>query len=127
MNFDCCLFVILIGLPGVGKTSFSRILQKDLICQNVQNEIQNIQCFEIVHLEYDALEEQLLSEISSDFNLETWQQTRLKMVENIEKELSEDKRKILVIDDNMFYRSMRKSIYRLAIKCNLSILFNSIK
>eukprot|EP00439_Symbiodinium_sp_Y106_P051350 s100_g6.t2 len=99
-----CL-ILVCGLPGSGKTSFSR----DLVVQGGLGA-------KWVHFCYDEVEQQMRSE-QSKFDPEAWQQARAKVASDVRSMLevcsASEERVVIVLDDNMYYRSMRKRWYHL--------------
>ena len=99
-----CL-ILVCGLPGSGKTSFSRALVE-----------QGGLGARWVHFCYDEVEQQMRSE-QSKFDPEAWQQARAKVASDVRSMLeacsASEERMVIVLDDNMYYRSMRKRWYHL--------------
>lgn len=89
--------VLLVGLPGAGKSSLARRL-----CESIQSSI---------HIEYDGITASLIE----GEELEAWRRTRSIAVENLAECLSTSP-SLVVMDDNFHLRSMRKAIYRVCQK-----------
>ena len=113
-NFKPASLVILMGLPGSGKSTFAKILQEKL----------KGSC--VVHFEYDQLipleqQKQFASEKFSDTTAQCWKQERKSILDNIDNYLNgnqvltfkptsinrEKDSHVLIIDDNNYYGSMR--------------------
>jgi len=122
-SFKPASLVILIGLPGSGKSTFAKILQEKL----------KGNC--VVHFEYDQLipleqQKQFASEKSSDTAAQSWKQERKFILDNIDNYLNgnqvltfkptsinrERDSHVLIIDDNNYYGSMRHEYYQIARK-----------
>lgn len=86
--------VVLVGLPGSGKSTVARRL-----CETRQNS---------VHIEYDAV----AASLSEEDDLAAWRRSRTAAVEDLVKHLKESPR-LIVLDDNFHLRSMRKTIYQI--------------
>lgn len=80
--------------------------------------------FQVEHFHYD--EEQWEEETKlgvETFDIQIWKKTRIQMFEKVEKLLENKSQKkiekslIILIDDNMYYKSMRKTFFKLALKC----------
>jgi len=124
MSLKPATLVILMGLPGSGKTTFAKVLQANL----------NGHC--VLQIEYDQLiplelQKQLASEIDASGNYsQNWKQERKSILENIDNYLNGDQvlalkptsinrekdSYILIIDDNNYYGSMRYEYYQIARK-----------
>lgn len=104
-----CLLLVC-GLPGCGKSSFCRALMERAAAFPV---LLGEPEAEWHHLCYDEVEAECRLEaggISDAFDAATWRAARSKVTARA-KELVDrggSKRQVLVIDDNMYYRSMRK-------------------
>jgi tRNA uridine 5-carbamoylmethylation protein Kti12 len=108
--------VLLCGIPGSGKTSYGKHFAHlcDILSASVR----------IVH--YDDYEENIgnlhmivLSKLNIVYNiLEMWNENSFKLSrQNAISEINNhinNNIEIIIIDDIMFYRSMRKDIYKLA-------------
>lgn len=95
---NICLLV-LIGLPGAGKSYFCKYLQH---CATSE--------IDITHVSFDQIE--------NEIGRNTYKGLRINIQDRIVTLLqnkTKDKAKsIVLIDDNMYYRSMRRSYYNLA-------------
>ena len=98
-----CLLLVC-GLPGSGKSSF---------CQLVTGEgsqgTQGTQGTSWIHFCYDGVERALRADRSS-FDPEAWQEARAKIRADVGSLLDDNEsesNRVIVLDDNMYYRSMR--------------------
>ena len=123
--------VLLAGLPASGKSTLARKLTKRFNPDDDTTDEENMA--RLIHIEYDDLEEGLLSFIDSekddidgndDDKIETrrrdaWNQARQRAVEKMEEEIQNikdtpcTKNTIILMDDNFHLRGMRKQIHRL--------------
>lgn len=75
------------------------------------------------HICYDAVEAELRLDLAA-FDPATWQASRLRAAEVVLEKIGEPTprsgRKVLILDDNMYYRSMRKQWYHVARERNCS-------
>lgn len=114
-----CVIMILIGAPGAGKTTFARSLTDTQ---------RNGLVYKFLHVEHDKLMPIRDLEQAPE---NQWKMDRSIVLEKIEKFLQElgcgsicfngvhlsleqDDRLIIVVDDNMYYKSMRQAYFRLA-------------
>lgn len=104
-----CL-IILIGIPGAGKTTF---------CKNLALQLDKKE-FQLYVVSYD--------DIRNDGNLKRYkefrniaQMTAKEKIQLITKEKSTFKH-LVIIDDNMYYKSMRYEYYKLARQYEISFL-----
>jgi len=125
MTVKPATLVILMGLPGSGKSTFAKILQENL----------KRHC--VLQIEYDQLipieqQKQFASEIdtSCSSDAQNWKQERKSILENIDSYLNgdqvstfkpnsinrEENSHVLIIDDNNYYGSMRYEYYQIARK-----------
>eukprot|EP00933_Yihiella_yeosuensis_P041726 TRINITY_DN3612_c1_g5_i2.p1 TRINITY_DN3612_c1_g5~~TRINITY_DN3612_c1_g5_i2.p1 ORF type:complete len:327 (-),score=73.61 TRINITY_DN3612_c1_g5_i2:187-1167(-) len=121
MNQPTCCLLLVCGLPGCGKSTFC----KSLIAR-AEQEKQLLGACQWRHLCYDEVEMELRGQGSTHFDPDTWRESRVKaaqaiaeIFENHEKSnesLDEKERLIVLLDDNMYYRSMRKQWYHFARK-----------
>lgn len=107
--------VVLCGIPGVGKSTFSVKLR------NVLNSSFESNLCAIV--EFDNLFETNQNEEKSNsiiFDPNLWQNTRMQSLLSTESEIqrciNDNEDRIIIIDDNMYYRSMRRSFFQIARK-----------
>jgi tRNA uridine 5-carbamoylmethylation protein Kti12 len=92
------------GLPASGKSTMARKI-KDYFHDTRR----------VVHLEYDALEDQIASEQQEKDDIAAWNEARLTAVQQLEGILKTPPNAALLIlmDDNFHLRGMRKKIHRL--------------
>lgn len=103
--------VLVCGLPGCGKSSFCKALvarleeEPDLLGRKA----------EVHHICYDNIETELRS-VNSEFDPSSWQAARARAAEVVRERLYTKcaRNMILLLDDNMYYRSMRKHWYHFA-------------
>lgn len=72
-----------------------------------------------IHLEYDNVEDSLISETSEDGRREAWNRARKLVVDQLEGYLQKRKKnnaEIFIMDDNFHLRGMRKQIHRLLLR-----------
>ena len=109
-----CL-VLVCGLPGSGKTSFSR----ELVAQGGLGA-------EWLHVCYDEVEHAMRAD-RDKFDPEQWRQARVEVARRVRSmlEAPSEESRVIVLDDNMYYRSMRKQWYHLCreISCAYHQLF----
>jgi tRNA uridine 5-carbamoylmethylation protein Kti12 len=121
------LIVVLCGLPAAGKSTLAAVLFEQA-AKRLQNDVR------VIIVSFDAVHEQVVSEQKSDatsaptFDPAIWKQSRSKAFENLERELdgkisgsgsdskTDSALRMLIVDDNMQYRSMRYAIFQLARK-----------
>ena len=111
--------VVLCGLPGSGKTTFSRSFAE---AEDAQQLLQLAgRPVRVWHVCYDRVEEELGGAGQSvlAFDVQNWQESRLVAMQKLSCLLEEhgadgEERHVVVVDDNMYYRSMRHSVYQLA-------------
>jgi len=117
------MILILCGLPGAGKSHWARRLQASASSSRKEEETGSGCDDEVRHVEFDAVESGLLREASDndddDNPLDTWHRARVMALEQAEAILREEaaerrRRLVLVLDDNMYYVSMRRESYQLA-------------
>ena len=117
---DACL-VVLCGLPGAGKSTLCRTLRDsmDVLFEAPSPKIWHV-CFDDVENSLAA------SSQAESFSAEVWQKSRKKAHEAVERLLSKNcaagsgNRHLILVDDNMYYRSMRHSMFQLARQCTYS-------
>ncbi len=96
--------VLLCGLPGAGK---SYLIQK--LIDRVPEGI------EVILISLDSVWED-----QKVFDHERWKAARVKALETVETHLISHQKQsniVIFVDDNMFYRSMRKKYHRLCCQC----------
>ncbi len=113
LSSPLCL-VLLVGLPGSGKTTFAKSL-KDVLKQ-----------FTVVHIEVDTLERELKakSPAKEGFSADTWKEAREAAFDAVS-ELAKSGAKTptaVVVDDNLYYASMRKPYLQLARRAGLGLV-----
>lgn len=118
------MILVLCGLPGAGKSHWARRLQSFAPSSSSRKEGEDE--VRVRHVEFDAVEAGLLREASKnddddDDSLNIWHRARLRALEQAEGILREEaperaasRRLVLVLDDNMYYASMRREAYQLA-------------
>lgn len=128
------MILVMCGLPGAGKSHWARRLQASAASSRNQVQAEAGCCDdEVRHVEFDAVEAGLFREAGDDGNLndplDTWHRARVKASEEAEAILLEAateepaespkrrRRLALVLDDNMYYASMRREAYQLAARC----------
>eukprot|EP00927_Polykrikos_kofoidii_P074270 TRINITY_DN70256_c0_g1_i1.p1 TRINITY_DN70256_c0_g1~~TRINITY_DN70256_c0_g1_i1.p1 ORF type:complete len:373 (+),score=55.52 TRINITY_DN70256_c0_g1_i1:127-1245(+) len=114
---EVCLLLVC-GLPGCGKTSFCRAIVEKFASLRQAS-------FDCQHVCYDDLEVECrvaLSNSGDKFDPAAWRLSRKKAVDVVREcvtKRSNDRttsRLVLILDDNMYYRSMRRNWYHLAIE-----------
>ncbi|CAI2375073.1 unnamed protein product [Moneuplotes crassus] len=102
---------LLVGIPASGKSTF---------CQEIITAAQSSSpSLKIIQIEYDKIED----EISSEFEPEKWKETRSIAFGNISSLLEQKVSipTIILVDDNFYYKSMRKEFYKLVIQANKNL------
>ena len=98
--------VLLVGLPGAGKTTFAKILSQ----ANAAASCATVSFDEVLPLEEQKA---LSTAVSSSGN--KWKLARQDMKDRVRKEMAERNDDVIVfVDDNNYYRSMRHEYYQLA-------------
>ncbi|XP_063233787.1 L-seryl-tRNA(Sec) kinase [Bacillus rossius redtenbacheri] len=123
--------IVLVGLPASGKTTFATSLS-DHVASSSRRDVR----YEVVHVCYDDL-------ISFEDDPSSWRDVRKNLVSRVDELVSLNVGKppvqpenrqdgeitfargrtiktLIIVDDNMYYRSMRYEFYRLARTRNLS-------
>lgn len=90
--------MLLVGLPASGKSTLARKL----------TETEGV-----VAIEFDKLERELDKE-GSEFSIEHWQAARDTAFQQCSEALVRQDVRVVVMDDNFYYRSMRKRYFHLA-------------
>jgi len=108
-DVDTCLLLVC-GLPGCGKSTFCR----ELLARATREP--ELLGFTSVwhHMSYDAMEAELRG--TASFTPECWQAARQRVAEAVSDLLAtcSGGRMVILLDDNMYYRSMRKQWYHFA-------------
>jgi len=108
-DVDTCLLLVC-GLPGCGKSTFCR----ELLARATREP--DLFGFTAVwhYVCYDAVESELRG--AASFTPECWQAARQRVVETVSNLLASRSgdRMVVLLDDNMYYRSMRKQWYHFA-------------
>lgn len=103
--------LVLVGLPGCGKSTLSSRMRAEM-------ESRNIECLVV---DYDALFTKMAVEGGKvSFDAQLWHQSRETAFTTALSAFSyspSGKSPVCIIDDNMYYRSMRHLYYRLARQC----------
>ncbi|KAF0684416.1 Aste57867_23599 [Aphanomyces stellatus] len=102
--------LVLCGLPGGGKSTLSRRFAAHFCTYSVE-------CFCYDDLFVDAA----ASSPDQPFRPDEWRALRASVLEKLDQRLlalqdTTSTQHILVLDDNMYYRSMRKRVFRLALQ-----------
>lgn len=105
----------LCGLPGVGKTTFSKILTKKLFAFDWS--FLSTEKVEIEQINYDDLF--ALQNNGDIFNPEVWKESRSTAITRVQQILNHPKESLrfIIIDDNLYYSSMRHEYFQLARNC----------
>jgi len=111
---DAGVICVLVGLPGSGKST---------LCSHLMAEARGNA---VLHVEFDAVEHELLlmEEKHPQKRLEVWHRARDVAFEKVEEFLESNSTpgKIVLVDDNMYYQSMRMPYLQLARRKNLGFL-----
>eukprot|EP00934_Nitzschia_sp_Nitz4_P009402 Nitzschia sp. Nitz4//scaffold7_size249615//15816//16733//NITZ4_001137-RA/size249615-processed-gene-0.276-mRNA-1//1//CDS//3329558322//9392//frame0 len=103
--------ILLCGLPASGKSTWARRITKALEDQSQPNE------YRVIHLEYDVLEDALIQDPSSpEVRREAWNEARTEATRQLKEHIhsrSPIEKLIILMDDNYYFRGMRKDIHRL--------------
>jgi tRNA uridine 5-carbamoylmethylation protein Kti12 len=108
---DTSVTVILFGgLPASGKSTLARTLQNHVSSSSRK----------IIHLEYDAFEDQIASNQQKKDRIAAWNQARQRAIQHLQDIVQQEQescpkqaRPLLVLmDDNFHLRGMRKQIHR---------------
>ena len=117
MAAHTCL-VVLCGLPGAGKTTLSENLVRE-----VEKTHGSTSSLKVVpkHIAFDEVGgDDVQGRSSSEYDPDVWKKNRRKAHELVEAEVSTapvelgEERKLVIVDDNMHLRSMRRQMYLLA-------------
>lgn len=96
--------VLLCGLPGSGKS----FLTQKLIDKTPEG-------IDVIRISLDSVWED-----QKVFDRERWKAARLKALQTVETQLISQRSTgslVIFVDDNMFYRSMRKKYHQLCCQC----------
>jgi tRNA uridine 5-carbamoylmethylation protein Kti12 len=104
------------GLPASGKSTLARKVKDYFLQSNFERVV--------VHLEYDALEDLIVSQQhEEEERRDAWNQARRVAVHELEQQLLEHGRRaessaplLILMDDNFHLRGMRKQIHRLLLQ-----------
>ncbi|XP_067000534.2 L-seryl-tRNA(Sec) kinase [Anabrus simplex] len=135
-------FVLLIGLPASGKTTFAQLLEKSLKTSNTVSHQEQIPSSFVVNICYDkvlqwptqieegsakwceerkrvfTLVEKLVSLLKTGYG-DVGEMKDLNLLVHYSEFQKYHERTIIIIDDNMYYRSMRYQYFQLARLWNL--------
>ena len=134
-----CL-VLVSGIPAAGKTSFASSMKKSLLDMK-----QDMKCvFEAslgfcpvpVLVNFDEIENNLrkhnseseplvepdLKRTGNNASLAYWHLARLAALEEVDRNLYGDSRNLIIVDDNLYYRSMRYKFCQLARKHRVGMI-----
>eukprot|EP00742_Colponemidia_sp_Colp-10_P011151 GILJ01012360.1.p1 GENE.GILJ01012360.1~~GILJ01012360.1.p1 ORF type:complete len:295 (-),score=31.10 GILJ01012360.1:305-1189(-) len=95
--------VLVCGLPGAGKSE---------LCRSIVNFMSHNPITTACHIEFDAREREF-AQHEHEFDIQAWHSARAAVRSQVIHELTETK-KIILLDDNFYYRSMRRSFYQLS-------------
>jgi tRNA uridine 5-carbamoylmethylation protein Kti12 len=114
------LLIVLCGLPGAGKSSFARALQTSTVGNfPPPNSTLHHVCFDELYAD--------TSNAAASFDRNAWHESRRvafdKTTELLQLPIATSSHQIIVVDDNMHLRSMRKPFMQLARKCILLSAF----
>lgn len=110
--------ILLAGLPASGKSTLARRLKEEY-CRRGEETGRRA-----IHLEYDELEDSIVSQKTEEARREAWNQARQVAVHQLEERLREQFAAVtsndhshppllVLLDDNFHLRGMRKQIHRL--------------
>ena len=130
-NNSPTLLLLLCGLPGCGKTTIMNELQQIMETENISNLILpdhngNIYSNISLNIHKISLDKYLFDHIrqSNNFNSNIWKQSRnmaynetIKILDKCAQNFNNNIYNIIIIDDNMYYRSMRYQYYKLCKSC----------
>ncbi|TNV74997.1 hypothetical protein FGO68_gene16181 [Halteria grandinella] len=102
------IIVLLVGIPASGKTHLSQQLD-----DSFKNQVRLI--------EYDMIERELLDG-QTGFDASIWQKARQIAYEKCRQAIDTDKTQLVILDDNFYYKSMRKPYYSLSRELSIGYL-----
>lgn len=110
------MLVILCGLPAAGKSTLT-----SRICEKLSSTFGfRTVCFD------DSLEQLVSASVEGAFSSEVWHESRARSYQQVHEALlskpTAERREVIVVDDNMHYRSMRKPLLRLALDARAAVL-----
>lgn len=123
------MVLVLCGLPGAGKSTLARRLAQSS-ATHIDGELQ----VEVHHISFDDVDiggvvaaSSEVEEVAIDFEADRWCRSRALALLEVERRIDESRqtnnsigtcvsRRLIVVDDNMYYRSMRHQCYLLAKK-----------
>mmetsp|Transcript_7188 Transcript_7188/g.9097 ORF Transcript_7188/g.9097 Transcript_7188/m.9097 type:complete len:343 (+) Transcript_7188:240-1268(+) len=103
--------VVFCGLPGSGKSSFAQLIRKALPTT-----------LSVVNVEFDLFERRLKKSGTgrpqgsawSEIDAKIWKQARCEALAEVERQLQGENDTVVLLDDNMYYRSMRSEVKKMA-------------
>jgi tRNA uridine 5-carbamoylmethylation protein Kti12 len=105
--------ILFCGLPASGKST---------LAQQVETRFHEPGKCSAIHLEYDALEDELASDQQApEARIEAWKQARSLALQELDNKIHEwrespHSRLLILMDDNFHLRGMRKQVHRLLLK-----------
>lgn len=130
------MVLVLCGLPGAGKTTLARRLARASATRDGEQPV------EVHHISFDdayfcdgivAASGEVVA-VAVDFEADRWRRSRALALLEVERRIDESRqtnntggacasrRQLIVVDDNMYYRSMRHQCYLLAKKRSCPLL-----
>lgn len=111
-----CLLLVA-GLPGVGKTTLCGRLEEELRSRDP--------AIEVVRVTFDAVEADLRAG-TTEWDVEAWRSARVAAFAACQRALcapldSRAFRRLVLVDDNFYYRSMRKPFFQMARRSELKV------
>lgn len=104
-----CSVLLVCGIPGSGKSTFSRMLRDKF--KEAPQPLSLSTCV----VSFDDYEIHV-----EEWDSESFMMSRVAGMSALEKQLKEQKYRLLIVDDIMFYSSMRRKVYQLARKYGAS-------
>jgi tRNA uridine 5-carbamoylmethylation protein Kti12 len=132
------MVLVLCGLPGAGKSTLARRLAQSSVT-HIDGELQ----VEVHHISFDDVDiggvvaaSSEVEEVAIDFEADRWRRSRVLALLEVERRIDESRqtnnsvgtcasRRLIVVDDNMYYRSMRHQCYLLAKKRSCPLLLGA--